>query len=82
MTELTEAARKLELDGYSGLKKQDLIFKIIQKEIDEDKNVLGSGVLDILSEGYGFLRTNYISGPDDIYVSPSQIKLFKNIYYN
>ncbi|MCD6231791.1 transcription termination factor Rho [Candidatus Aerophobetes bacterium] len=74
--ELHKLAMKKNITNYKQLKKQDLIFKIIQKEIDEDKNVLGSGVLDILSEGYGFLRTNYISGPDDIYVSPSQIKLF------
>jgi len=74
--ELHKLAMKKNITNYKQLKKQDLIFKIIQKEIDEDKNVLGSGVLDILGEGYGFLRTNYISGPDDIYVSPSQIKLF------
>jgi len=76
IAELHKLSIKKNISDYKQLKKQDLIFKIIQKEIDENKNVLGSGVLDILSEGYGFLRANYVSGPDDIYVSPSQIKLF------
>jgi len=77
ITELHETAAKRNIENYKHLKKQDLIFKIIQDEINRKEIVYGSGVLDILAEGYGFLRsTNYISGPDDIYVSPSQIKRF------
>lgn len=74
--ELHGEAAKRKLTDYKHLRRQDLIFRIIQHEIDRDKIVYGSGVLDILSEGYGFLRNNYLSGPDDIYVSPSQIKRF------
>lgn len=76
ITELHQEAVKRKIDDYKHLKKQDLIFRIIQDEIDREKVVYGSGVLDILPEGYGFLRSNYLSGPDDIYVSPSQIKRF------
>ena len=77
ITELHKTAAKKNIENYKHLKKQDLIFKIIQDEINQKKVVYGSGVLDILAEGYGFLRTtNYTSGPDDIYVSPSQIKRF------
>ncbi|MBC7189970.1 transcription termination factor Rho, partial [Candidatus Aerophobetes bacterium] len=76
IAELHEEAAKRNIPDYKHLKKQDLIFKIIQKEIDKENVVYGSGVLDILPEGYGFLRSNYLSGPDDIYVSPSQIKRF------
>jgi transcription termination factor Rho len=75
--ELHIIAEGRNIPDYRHFKKQDLIFKIIQDEIDQQKVVYGSGVLDILTEGYGFLRcSNYISGPDDIYVSPSQIKRF------
>ncbi len=74
---LHEIASKKKIENYKHLRKQDLIFKIIQDEIDQERVVYGAGVLDILTEGYGFLRTtNYLSGPDDIYVSPSQIKRF------
>jgi len=77
ITDLHKIAAKKKIDNYKYLNKQDLIFKIIQDEIDKEKVVYGSGIIDILTEGYGFLRsTNYISGPDDIYVSPSQIKRF------
>ncbi len=76
IVELHQEAAKRNINDYKHLKKQDLIFKIIQNEIDQQKVVYGSGVLDILPEGYGFLRSNYLSGPDDIYVSPSQIKKF------
>jgi transcription termination factor Rho len=74
--ELHRIAEERKIENYHYLKKQDLIFKIIQNEIDREKEAYGCGVLDILAEGYGFLRSNYISGPDDIYVSPSQIKRF------
>ena len=77
ITQLHEIADGKKIENYKHLRKQDLIFKIIQDEINRKETVYGSGVLDILSEGYGFLRsTNYTSGPDDIYVSPSQIKRF------
>ena len=77
ITELHKTAAEKNIENYKHLKKQDLIFRIIQDEINQKKVVYGSGVLDILAEGYGFLRTtNYTSGPDDIYVSPSQIKRF------
>ena len=77
ITQLHEIADGKKIENYKHLRKQDLIFKIIQDEINREETVYGSGVLDILSEGYGFLRsTNYTSGPDDIYVSPSQIKRF------
>jgi transcription termination factor Rho len=76
IAELHQMAEERKIENYRYLKKQDLIFKIIQNEIDREKVAYGSGVLDILAEGYGFLRSNYISGPDDIYVSPSQIKRF------
>ena len=77
IAQLHEIADKKKIENYRHLRKQDLIFKIIQDEINQKQTVYGSGVLDILNEGYGFLRsTNYTSGPDDIYVSPSQIKRF------
>jgi transcription termination factor Rho len=76
IAELHKEAAKRDISDYKRLQKQDLIFKIIEDEIREEKIVYGYGVLDILTEGYGFLRSNYTSGPDDIYVSPSQIKRF------
>jgi len=76
IAELHKEADKKNIPDYKKLPKQDLIFKIIEDEIKEEKIVYGYGVLDILTEGYGFLRSNYTSGPDDIYVSPSQIKRF------
>ncbi len=72
-------ADKLNITNYSGLRKQDLIFRIEQSLLDGDTVLRGEGVLEILPEGYGFLRSqdwNYLYGPDDIYVSPSQIKRF------
>jgi transcription termination factor Rho len=77
--ELHELADDLSIHNYSGLRKQDLIFRIEQSLIDTDTVLRGEGVLEILPEGYGFLRSqdwNYLYGPDDIYVSPSQIKRF------
>ncbi len=76
ITELHREAVKRGIADYKHLKKQDLIFKIIQDEIDREQIAYGSGVLDILAEGYGFLRSNYLPKSDDIYVSPSQIKRF------
>ena len=77
--ELHELADDLSIHNYSGLRKQDLIFRIEQSLLDTDTVLRGEGVLEILPEGYGFLRSqdwNYLYGPDDIYVSPSQIKRF------
>src|SRR5205085_2930025 len=72
-------AETLNISNYSGLRKQDLIFRIEQSLLDSDTVLRGEGGLEILPEGYGFLRSpdwNYLYGPDDIYVSPSQIKRF------
>jgi len=79
VAELHEMAEELNITNYSGLRKQDLIFRIEQSLLDSDTVLRGEGVLEILPEGYGFLRSqdwNYLYGPDDIYVSPSQIKRF------
>jgi len=72
-------AEELDIQNFSGMRKQDLIFRIEQNLLDTDVVLRGEGVLEILPEGYGFLRSqdwNYLYGPDDIYVSPSQIKRF------
>ena len=77
--DLHDLAEELKISNYSGLRKQDLIFRIEQSLLDDDVVLRGEGVLEILAEGYGFLRSqdwNYLYGPDDIYVSPSQIKRF------
>jgi len=77
--ELHNLAAELSIQNYSGMRKQDLIFRIEQNLLDTDTVLRGEGVLEILPEGYGFLRSpdwNYLYGPDDIYVSPSQIKRF------
>jgi len=79
VTDLHDLAEDLKISNYSGLRKQDLIFRIEQNLLDSDVVLRGEGVLEILPEGYGFLRSqdwNYLYGPDDIYVSPSQIKRF------
>ena len=79
VTDLHDLAEELKISNYSGLRKQDLIFRIEQNLLDSDVVLRGEGVLEILPEGYGFLRSqdwNYLYGPDDIYVSPSQIKRF------
>ncbi len=79
MTELLEICQVLEIQGTSGLRKADLIFKILEGQTEKNGLIFAEGVLEILPEGYGFLRSptyNYLPGPDDIYVSPSQIKRF------
>jgi transcription termination factor Rho len=79
ITELSRIARTLEIPGASGLRKQDLIFKILQAQSEKEGHIFAEGVLEILPDGYGFLRSpdyNYLPGPDDIYVSPSQIRKF------
>jgi len=78
-SELGELADTLGAENDSGLRKQDLIFRIEQRLLDRGETLTGEGVLEVLPEGYGFLRSqdwNYLYGPDDIYVSPSQIKRF------
>lgn len=79
ISELTKLAKDLNVPGISGLKKQDLIFKILQAKTEKEGLIFGEGVLEILPDGFGFLRSpdyNYLPGPDDIYVSPSQIRRF------
>ncbi|HQJ94304.1 MAG TPA: transcription termination factor Rho [Syntrophorhabdaceae bacterium] len=76
---LTQIAKELNVENASGLRKQELIFTILQAMVDKNEFVYGEGVLEILPEGFGFLRStdsNYMPGPDDIYISPSQIKRF------
>ena len=77
--ELLDLAQSLGIENISRAKKQTLIFAILKHKADNNEEVLGDGVLDILQEGYGFLRSSndsYVSGPDDIYVSPNQIRRF------
>jgi len=79
VNELHEICKKEEIQDYMGLKKQDLIFKILKKRIQNNGLMVGEGVLEILPDGFGFLRSpeyNYLPCPDDIYVSPSQIRRF------
>jgi len=79
MPELNKLAKDMSVNGMSGLKKQDLIFKILQAQAEKEGLMFGEGVLEILPEGFGFLRSpnyNYLPCPDDIYVSPSQIRKF------
>ena len=80
ISELNKLAKELNANGTSGLKKQDLIFKILQAQAEKEGLMFGEGVLEILSEGFGFLRSpnyNYLPCPDDIYISPSQIRKFE-----
>ncbi len=77
--ELQDLAEELGIPNVSGLRKQEMIFKILEAKTEKDGFIFAEGVLEILNEGYGFLRSpdyNYLPGPDDIYVSPSQIKRF------
>jgi len=79
INDLMEIARQMKVEGYANLKKQDLIFALLQSEIEKNGLIYGEGVLEILPDGFGFLRApdyNYLPGPDDIYVSPSQIRRF------
>ncbi len=79
ISELTKLAKKYKIEGIRGIKKQDLIFALLQANIEENGQVYGEGTLEILPDGFGFLRApgyNYLPGPDDIYVSPSQIRRF------
>lgn len=79
ISELTAIARSLGVVGASGLRKQELIFKILEAQTEKDGLIFAEGVLEVLPDGFGFLRApdyNYLPGPDDIYVSPSQIRRF------
>jgi len=79
ISELTDVAKDMGINGISGLKKHDLIFKVLQTRIEKSGFAYGEGVLEVLDEGFGFLRSpdyNYLPCPDDIYVSPSQIRRF------
>jgi transcription termination factor Rho len=79
IVDLYKIAKELEISGYSDLRKQELIFKILEAQTAKDGLTFSKGVLEVLADGYGFLRSsdyNYLPSPDDIYVSPSQIKRF------
>ncbi len=77
--ELLAAAEELEIENASTMRKQELLFAILKQKAENGEEITGGGVLEILSDGFGFLRSpdaNYLAGPDDIYVSPSQIRRF------
>ncbi|MCK5378918.1 MAG: transcription termination factor Rho [Acidobacteria bacterium] len=79
INELSSAARAVGVDSPAGMRRQDLIFGILQRQTEREGLIFGEGVLEVLPEGFGFLRApeyNYLPGPDDIYVSPSQIRRF------
>jgi transcription termination factor Rho len=79
ISDLIKVAKELDIQGVSGLRKQELIFKILEAQTEKNGLIFSQGVLEILDDGYGFLRSadySYLPGPDDIYVSPSQIKKF------
>ncbi|QTA88984.1 transcription termination factor Rho [Desulfonema magnum] len=79
ISELTQIAKEFNIEGAAGMKKQELIFALLQAHIEKNGLIFGEGTLEILPDGFGFLRaptSNYLPGPDDIYVSPSQIRRF------
>ena len=79
ISELNKIAKDMKVNNISGLKKQDLIFKVLQAQTEKSGLIFGEGVLETLPDGFGFLRSpnyNYLPCPDDIYISPSQIKKF------
>jgi transcription termination factor Rho len=79
ISELNTLARELNIEGASGMRKQDLIFALLNAQTEQNGMIYGEGVLETLPDGFGFLRApdyNYLPGPDDIYVSPSQIRRF------
>ena len=76
---LTQVAKDLEVAGATGMRKQELIFQILKAQTEQSGFIFSEGVLEVLPDGFGFLRApdyNYLPGPDDIYVSPSQIRKF------
>src|SRR3979490_1205392 len=79
ITDLAKIAKELNIPGASGMRKQELIFQILQAQTEKSGLIFAEGVLECLPDGFGFLRApeyNYLPGPDDIYVSPSQIRRF------
>jgi transcription termination factor Rho len=79
INELGDVARGISVENPTGMRRQDLIFRILQRQTEREGLIFGEGVLEVLPEGFGFLRApeyNYLPGPDDIYVSPSQIRRF------
>jgi len=79
ISELTHVAKEMGVDGASGMRKQELIFKVLAAQTEKSGLIFSEGVLETLPDGFGFLRApeyNYLPGPDDIYVSPSQIRKF------
>jgi transcription termination factor Rho len=79
IADLNEVAKDLKIEGASNLRKQELIFAILQAQAEKNGTIYGEGVLETLQDGFGFLRSpdyNYLPGPDDIYISPSQIRRF------
>jgi transcription termination factor Rho len=79
MPELARLARELGVDGVGGMRKQEAVFAILQRQAEKDGALVGEGVLECLGDGFGFLRApeqNYLPGPDDVYVSASQIRRF------
>jgi transcription termination factor Rho len=79
ISELTQLAKQYNIDGAAGMRKQELMFALLQSQIEKNGLIYGEGTLEILPDGFGFLRSpdyNYLPGPDDIYVSPSQIRRF------
>jgi len=79
ISELLETAHEMGLDNVSRTRKQDVIFQMLKRHAKIGEDIYGDGVLEILQDGFGFLRSadaSYLAGPDDIYVSPSQIRRF------
>ena len=79
ISELTQMAKQYKIEGAAGMRKQELMFALLQHQIEKNGFIFGEGTLEILPDGFGFLRSpdsNYLPGPDDIYVSPSQIRRF------
>ena len=78
-SDLLTYAESLEIENASTLRKQDMMFACLKKLADNDIAIYGDGVLEVLSDGFGFLRSpesNYLAGPDDIYISPNQVRKF------
>src|SRR3979411_1999349 len=77
--ELVEMAEELEIEGASTMRRQDIMFAILKEVAEDGEEIMGLGTIEVLTDGFGFLRSpeaNYLAGPDDIYVSPSQIRRF------
>jgi len=78
-TELQKFAEDLEIENASTLRRQDMMFAILKELAEREVEIIGNGVIEVLQDGFGFLRApeaNYLPGPDDIYISPSQIRKF------